>query len=256
MFETKISVYFITFNEAKTIGAAINAVKELDEIIIVDSGSTDGTQEIAKSLGAKVIHQDWLGFAKQKALALSKCSNNWCFNLDGDEVISEKALLEIRNLVEQQTADAIRVTFEDVFMGRDMHPKSAKRSIVRVFNKSCVHYPKDRLVHENVIVEGKEVRSNTNITHYGYESVEKLMEKQNRYSSLGAEQKYAKRKKASLFKLICVFPLILFKTYTLRKLYLSGTRGLIQAYIEAMYAFLKEAKLYELNFISEQKERD
>lgn len=256
MFKTKISAYFITLNEAKTIEAAIEAVSELDEIIVVDSGSTDGTKEIAQRLGAKVIHQEWLGFAKQKAFALSLCSNDWCFNIDGDEVISPEALDEIRNLVEQRSADAIRVPFEDVFMGKSMHPKSAKRSIVRVFNKRSVEYPIDRLVHENVIVDGKEIRSSLNIEHYGYDTVEKLMEKQNKYSSLGAEQKFSKKKKSSLLKLISVFPLILFKTYFLRKLFLSGTRGLIQAYIEAMYAFLKEAKLYELNFVERLKPKD
>lgn len=249
MFETKISAYFITLNEADTIEAAIKAVSELDEIIVVDSGSTDGTKEIAMSLGAKVIHQDWLGFAKQKAFALSLCSNNWCFNLDGDEVISPEALKEIRMLVDKNEADAIRVPFEDIFMGQPMHAKSAKRSIVRVFNKRCVTYPEDRLVHENVTVKGKEIRSGHNIDHYGYETVEKLMDKQNKYSSLGAKQKYAKKKKSSLLKLICVFPLILFKTYFLRKLFLSGRRGFIQANVEAMYAFLKEAKLYELNYL-------
>lgn len=256
MSEKKISVYFITFNEARTIEAAIRAVNELDEIIVVDSGSTDGTQEIAECLGARVFHQDWMGFAKQKALALSLCSNDWCFNLDGDEIVSNQALTEIRSLVQESSADAIRVPFEDIFMGLEMHPKSAKRSIVRVFDKTCVHYPKDRLVHENVIVDGREVRSNVNISHYGYETVEKLMEKQNTYSSLGAKQKFSKNQKASIVKLISIFPLILIKAFFIRKLFLSGTRGLIQAYIEAMYAFLKEAKLYELNFVNKIENKE
>lgn len=256
MYKTKISVYFITFNEAKTIKAAINAVSELDEIIVVDSGSTDGTVKIAERLGAKVIHQDWLGFAKQKAFALSLCSNDWCFNLDGDEVISKNALHEIRSLIELKTSDAIRIPFEDIFMGQNMHPRSAKRSIVRVFNKSSIEYPKNRLVHENVIVNGKEIKSRQSINHYGYETVEKLMQKQNTYSSLGAEQKFSNNKKPSIAKLIFIFPIILLKAYLFRKLFLSGTRGLIQAYIEAMYAFLKEAKLYELNFVNRDKRKE
>lgn len=250
MTDIKLSVYFITCNEAKTIKQAITAVRSVDEIIVVDSGSTDGTVEIAKALGARVIHQDWLGFAKQKSFALSQCRNQWCFNLDGDEIISEQALAEITTLIAKQNADAIRVPFEDVFMGQAMHPKSHKRSIVRVFNKDHIQYPTDKLVHENVIVTGKEIRSSQTITHYGYPDTEQLMAKQNKYSSLCAQQKFNQGKKASIAKLVFVFPLMFFKAYFLRKLFLSGTRGLVQAHIEAMYAFLKEAKLYERHFIS------
>lgn len=256
MFETKISVFFITLNEASTIRAAIEAVQALDEIIVVDSGSTDGTVEIARELGAKVVHQDWLGFAKQKAYALSLCRHQWCFNLDGDEVISQEALTEIRTLIEVRDIDAIRVPFEDVFMGRSMHRKSKKRSIVRVFKKHSVCYPEDRLVHENVMVAGTEVKTKVNIDHYGYASVEQFMAKQNTYSSLGAQQKFMRNKKASVAKLLFVFPVMLFKAYFLRKLYLSGVRGLIQAHVEAMYAFLKEAKLYEYHFTSERLDAD
>lgn len=254
MFKTKISVFLVTLNEANTIADAIKSVSELDEVIVVDSGSTDGTVEIATRLGAKVVHQEWLGFSMQKDFALSLCSNQWCFNLDGDEVLSPEALNEIREIVESQASDALRVPFEDIFMGKPMHPKAAKRSIVRVFNKEKITYPKDRLVHENVLVAGKEARSNICIEHFGYESVEKLMDKQNKYSSLGATQKHLRNKQASIFKLALVFPLTWFKSFVLRKHFLSGTRGFIHAYVDAMYAFLKEAKLYEYNYVAKQKQ--
>lgn len=254
MFETKVSVFLVTLNEAGTIADAIKSVSQLDEVIVVDSGSTDGTVEIAQRLGATVVHKDWLGFSKQKDYALSLCRNQWCFNLDGDEVVSPQVLQEIRQLVETQTADVIRVPFEDIFMGQPMHPKAAKRSIVRVFNKEKAFYPKDRLVHENLIVQGTEIRTRLCIEHFGYETVEKLVEKQNKYSSLGALQKQQRNKKASKVKLAFVFPLVWFKSFILRRHFLSGTRGFIHSNIDAMYAFLKEAKLYEHNYIAKQKD--
>ncbi|NTS78907.1 glycosyltransferase family 2 protein [Catenovulum sp. SM1970] len=244
-----ISVFIITQNEIAKIEDVIKSVQSLDEIVVVDSGSTDGTVEAAKALGAKVIHQDWLGFAKQKDFALQQCKNQWCFNLDGDEVVPADVLAEIVETVEAQQVDAIRVNFEDIFMGAQMHPKSHKRSIVRVYNKDKISFPLDKHVHENVKVEGTVQRIKGNIIHYGYHSVEQLMLKQNKYSSLGALEKFERGKKASVVKLALVFPLIFFKSMVFRQMWRSGWRGVVHSAIEAMYAFMKEAKLleYQLN---------
>lgn len=253
MSEHKISVYFITHNEADTIAEAINSVSELDEIIVVDSGSSDGTVEIAQDLGARVLHQDWLGFAKQKAFALAQCRNQWCFNLDADEVVPNAALDEIKKWVNSGKCEQIRLPFEDILMQKPMHARSRKRSIVRVFKKDTVRYPEHRLVHENIIGSGREVKIKNLIIHYGYADVATLMAKQNTYSSLGAKEKFNKGKKASIAKLILVFSFTFIKVYLFRRLFLSGVRGLIQASIEAMYAFLKEAKLYEYQFLAKVK---
>ncbi|WP_017444395.1 glycosyltransferase family 2 protein [Gayadomonas joobiniege] len=241
-----ISVYFITLNESATIAEAIQSVQAIaDEIIVVDSGSTDNTVEIAESLGARVIKQSWLGFSAQKSFAMKQCRNDWVFNLDGDEIVPENVNKEIMQLVASDCCDAIRVNFEDIFMQQPMHKKSHKRSIVRVFNRHKVRYPQDRLVHENVIVEGKVAQINGCIIHHGYADVGNLMAKQNKYSSLSAKEKYKKGKKASLLKLFGVFPVMFLKEYLIRKMFLSGVRGFVHAMISAMYAFLKEAKLYQ-----------
>ncbi len=255
MAKVKISVFFVTLNEAQTIEAAIRSVAGVDEIVVVDSGSSDGTVDICQRLGAKVIHQEWMGFAKQKAFALEQCRNEWCFNLDGDEVVTAGALAEIQGLVENDQCDLIRLPFEDVFMSAPMHHLSRKRSIIRVFKKSKASYPTDKTVHENVISRGRVLKIKNHIIHYGYCDAATLMDKQNKYSSLGAQDKFKKGKRASRLKLLLVFPLIFLKCFLLRKLFLSGTRGFIQAYIEAMYAFLKEAKLYELEYL-EKEEKD
>lgn len=245
MSNINISVFFVTLNEIEKISEAIRSVSSLHEIIVVDSGSTDGTVEAAESLGAKVIHQDWLGFAKQKAFALEQCTNEWCLNLDGDEVVPPDTLAEIRSLIETNRCDLIRLPIEDIFMGEPMHPWSRKRSIIRVFKKSLVEYPLDRLVHENIVSKGKVVNSQHGLVHFGYDSLHTLMEKQNNYAYLMAKTKFVRGKTPSILKLCLVFPFTFLKVFVLRRLFLSGTRGFIQAKIEAMYAFLKEASLYE-----------
>ncbi|AWB68254.1 glycosyltransferase family 2 protein [Saccharobesus litoralis] len=247
MSNTPISVYFVTLNEAATIAQAIQSVQGFAEIIVVDSGSTDGTQQIATNLGAKVVHQDWLGFAKQKQYALSLCQHDWCFNLDGDEVVPDDVARQIQQQVDADNCDALRIYFEDVFMGAAMHPSSHKRSIVRVFKKQNVEYPTNKLVHENVKVNGKVQDVKGCVLHYGYADAETLMAKQNKYSSLGAQEKFNKGKRHSWLKLSLMLPIMFFKEYIVRKRFLSGGRGFVQAVIDTMYAFLKEAKLYELH---------
>lgn len=255
MSKTPISVFFITLNESATIEQAIKSVQQFDEIIVVDSGSSDGTQEIAKECGAKVLHQDWLGFSKQKRFAMSQCRNEWCFNLDGDEIIPEELANQIQEKVNQANCDALRLRFEDVFMRGKMHSASHKRSIVRVFKRSKVAYPENRLVHENVSIDGSVETLKECVIHYGYGDIETLMAKQNKYSSLAAQQKHLAGKRSSTLKLILVFPLMFVKEFLMRKMFLSGRRGLIHAVISSMYAFLKEAKLYELGRSNEEKHK-
>ncbi|WP_232366427.1 glycosyltransferase family 2 protein [Salinimonas sediminis] len=244
---TPISVFLITCNEQETLPAVLRSVSMFAEIIVVDSGSQDRTTAIAQEFGAKVIHQPWLGFARQKAFAMQACTHNWCFNIDGDEVVPEAVAKSIQQQVDANEANGLRVYFEDFFMGQPMHRSSHKRSIVRVFKQDKTRYPQDRLVHENVTVDGPTQKVPGTIIHYGYDDVATYMEKQNRYSSLSAQEKFNRQKPYSLAKLMLVFPLMFFKEYVLRKQFLSGARGLVHATIDAMYAFLKEAKLYELH---------
>lgn len=243
-----ISAFIITFNEAEHIAKVVTALNYFDEIIVVDSGSTDNTVELASNNGARVIHQDWLGYAKQKDFAMRQCKHNWVINIDGDEVLSQQNIDEIADIVNNDKADAIRLYFDDLLWGKSMSKKSRKRSIIRVFKRSCAKYPIERLVHENVMLaKGSRVVSIPSlITHYGYNSTEIVTQKFNRYSSLKAQEKFNQAKSPSLLKLALVYPLNFIKSYLLRRMFLSGIRGLIMSHTEASYAFLKEAKLFEL----------
>ncbi|MDO6693011.1 glycosyltransferase family 2 protein [Aliiglaciecola sp. 3_MG-2023] len=250
-----ISVFIITLNEEKYLKQVLECLQNFDEIVLVDSGSTDNTVEIAKQYGAKVYHQDWLGFAKQKSHAMSLCKNDWVLNIDGDEILGAELADIIQSSVDEQRADAYRLYFEDVFWHMPMSANSKKRSIVRLYNKNKVQFPTDRLVHENVkLAKGAKEKDVAGlVTHHGYHSTEMLMEKQNKYSSLKAQEKFNKGKKPSWLKLCLVFPLMFVKAYVIEGMFLSGRRGLVHAYISAMYGFLKEAKLHELHFIEKHK---
>lgn len=258
MSHTPISVFIITLNEELHIEKVLQSVQCFDEIVLVDSGSSDKTLEIAERYGAKIHHQDWLGFAKQKDHAMKLCRNEWAFNLDADESITAEHAALIQKSVDEKSADAFRIFFEDVFWGESMSPSSAKRSIVRIYHKDKIAFPTDRLVHENVrLVDGaKSASISGRVIHYGYHSSDILMTKQNKYSSLKAQEKYNKGKQPSLPKLVMVFPIMFIKAYFLRKMFLSGRRGLVHATIDAMYGFLKEAKLHELHYRAQIRERD
>ena len=247
---TPVSVYLITKNEAQHLAEVLTPLQVFDEIVLVDSGSDDDTVAIAEGFGARVIHQDWLGFAKQKQFAMQQCQHEWVVNVDGDEVLTEQQVQEIKSLAQADKADAIRFWFEDLFWGQTMSPKSGKRSIVRAFKKSIARYPMDRKVHENIVLpkNANVVNLDGLVKHYGYGTSAILMEKQNKYSSLKAEEKFEKGKGASALKLLLVFPLTFIKFYLFKKMCLSGWRGLVHAMIESQYAFLKEAKLMELNY--------
>ncbi len=249
MTKIPVSVFLVTKNEGRHLGEVLAALTDFAEIVLVDSGSTDNTVAIAQSFGARVFHQEWLGFARQKQFAMQQCQYDWLLNLDGDEVLNPAVVAEIRQLVATQatTPQALRLCFEDLFWGRPLSPHAGKRSIVRLFRRGQAEYPLTRKVHENLLLNKgtKVVRSRQLVKHYGYDSTECLMAKKNLYSSLKAQEKFEKGKQGSLLKLVLIFPLTLFKAYVLQRHFLSGRRGLVQAYLEAMYAFLKEAKLLE-----------
>lgn len=136
-----ISAFLIACNEAEYIGEVLDSLQAFDEIILVDSGSSDATVAIAESKGAKVFTHAWQGFALQKSYAMSLCRNQWVLNVDGDEVLPAGLVAEIQRQVNDTDASALRLYFEDIFWGKPMSPFSGKRSIVRVFKKDVATYP-------------------------------------------------------------------------------------------------------------------
>ncbi|WP_111978241.1 glycosyltransferase family 2 protein [Algibacillus agarilyticus] len=240
-----ISVFIITKNEQENLEKTLKSVQRMEEVILVDSGSTDNTLAIAKEYGAKIYHQDWLGYSKQKQYAMSLCQNEWVLNLDGDEAINDEIIEKLHQIMLNDTADSVRLWRNDIFIGKPLSNYSKKPNNHRFYKKSKSHFDQSLLAHESATVNGKEVFINECFDHYGYGSIKSITEKNNNYSSLKAKEKFQKRKSFSNLKLLLVLPLTFFKEYILQRKLFSGRRGFILAVMGAYYAFIKEAKLYE-----------
>ncbi|NCI78479.1 glycosyltransferase family 2 protein [Acinetobacter kanungonis] len=240
------SVYIVTLNCGAWLKDTLNSVKDFSEVIILDSGSTDDTYTIAQTFSnVKISHQDWQGYAGQKSLALAQCRNEWVLNLDGDEVLSKELKSEIVQVIQANQIDALITPINDVFLGVPNSKHTKKHAKVRFFRKSKGHYDLANKVHENVIVEGQSVKAEGDIYHYGESSIFVKVEKNNQYSNLKAVEKFQKAKKPSLLKLSLVMPMTFLKSYFIRRSCLNGWRGFVNSMINAFYAFLKEAKLFE-----------
>lgn len=252
MSKSPISVFIVTLNEENNIQRAIRSVSFADEVIVVDSGSSDNTVALAESLGAKVIFNEWPGYAKQKQFAMQLCKHDWVLNLDADEEVTKALADKYQELVNQEQYASVRCTRDDLFIGLKMSSWTKKPNNNRLYRKSLSNFDTSRFVHESADVDGKEIFIKESLTHYGYGSIEVLTDKNNQYSSLKAQEKFSKNKYYSLVKLITIFPLIFIKEYIFQRKLFSGVRGFTLSIMLAYYAFIKEAKLYELHHTSTQ----
>ncbi|MCI6989582.1 MAG: glycosyltransferase family 2 protein [Campylobacter sp.] len=248
----KASVYAIVLNEEKHIKRMLESVKDFDEIIIVDSGSTDKTLEIAKDYTDKIYFHKWQGEGVQKNYAFSLCKNEWVLNLDADEEITPELKDEIATFMKQDKFNGLDIKFREYNMGFITSPLVRQNTHIRFFKKSSGEY-KNLGVHAQISINGNVRKSKNSIHHFSDKFIHELVIKNNNYSSLRAKSDFEKGKKPSLLKLIFIFPLIFLKSYFLRRSIFNGRRGFITSIINAFYAFLKEAKLYEISKFKDKK---
>jgi hypothetical protein len=190
--------------------------------------------------------------AQQKEHAKNLCSNNWVLNLDADEEVSPDLKSEILNTIKRTDIAGANIPIEEYFLGFPIHGKTKKNSHIRLFKKDKGTYGNERF-HETPTVEGNIIDLKGGIRHYGEVSVEVKVSKINLYSSGKAIDKFDKGKGFSLLKLTLIMPLAFIKSYVLKRNFLNGIRGFIGSMINAFYAFLKEAKLYEAYLKGNQK---
>lgn len=241
------SVYIVTLNCGEWLQQTLESVVNFNEVIILDSGSTDNTYDIAQQFeNVKISHQDWQGYAKQKSLALELCRNEWVLNLDGDEVLSAELKDEIVNFIHQDAGDALIIPFNDAFLGVPNHKLTKKHAKVRFFRKEKGAYDLSNEAHEHIVISsGLVSHAKHDILHYGENTIHFTVEKSNQYSTLKAQEKFNKGKKPSILKLIFVMQVTFLKSYIIRRNFLNGKRGFIGSMINSFYAFSKEAKLFE-----------
>lgn len=238
----KLSAVIITLNEAPRIQKCLESVSFCDEIIVVDSGSTDGTQSICTKLGATVVEQRWLGYGQQKDFAVQQAHNDWVLCLDADETVNEELAISIQNFMKAPSAKACNMARCNRFMGRWLRFGEGYPDIsLRLFHRNYAGWSHDP-VHEKVACRTEVHRLAGDILHCSEESIGQYLAKQNRYTDLQAELLQQHGKKISAGKLI-LSPLIRFvKFYLFKQGFRDGIPGLIHISIGCFNSFIKYAK--------------
>lgn len=246
-----LSVVLITHNAAEQLTRALEAVSWADEILVVDSGSTDGTTELARRLGAKVfLKTDWQGFGHQKNFALSRASGDWILSLDADEVVDPLLAAEIQRVTRSSQGPegmaGYTVKRVNYFCGvrlrfglwRPVH-------LPRLFQKGRGRVSDD-VVHERVIIDGRVARLKGALHHYTSESITDRIRKNDEYSNIIARMRFQAGRGVSLWQLLLIVPAVLVRDLVLRLGMLDGKTGIIVAALGAFYDFSKYAKIWEL----------
>jgi glycosyltransferase involved in cell wall biosynthesis len=241
-----LSVAIITRNAAPQLESCLASVAFAEEIVVVDSGSTDGTVELAARRGARVIRKEWLGFGAQKQFAVEAASNDWVLCVDADERISEELREQIVAELRAPRAFVYALPRRNRFLGRWLkHGEGYPDWNVRLFHRKHARWG-DEVVHEKVATRLPVLRLRGDLLHDSAEDLEKYLDKQNRYTSLQAESLRAAGRRASVWQLV-FSPLLRFvKFYVVRLGFLDGVPGLVHVAIGCMNSFNKYAKLRAL----------
>lgn len=244
--KTKISVFIIAYNEEKIIGKCLEKLSNFDEIIVVDSGSTDHTVAICESFGAKVIYNKFENFGLQKQFALNQTSNEWALSLDSDEVLSDGLIQEIGNLDFSSEYQAYNIPRTHVFLNKVFHYGAEnKRPNLRLLNKNFGGFTPNK-VHETIEIKGKIGNLKNEMLHYTVFDVSTAIQKQVKYALLSGEFLHEKNKKSSLLKLVIKFPFDFMRYYIFQRNFMNGYAGFTWSMFSAFCNYLKYAKLKEL----------
>lgn len=243
-----ITACIITLNEEHNLQKCLQSLDFTDEIIIVDSGSTDGTIDIAQQFNADVYQRDFDNYVNQKNFCISKAKNHWILALDADEAISPQLKKELLLLTGQelQLVQGFMIPRLTYYLGKWIRYGGWYPNLqIRFFHKDYGAF-QGMLVHERVVLEGKIRQLKQPILHYSYRDISDHLKFIDRYSTLTAQEKYASGKKGSVLMAICEGIWKFFSMYIIRLGFLDGRVGIVVAILGAYYNFLKYIKLYEL----------
>lgn len=241
-----LSAVIITLNAAATLDRCLQSVAFADEIVIVDSGSTDATPDIARRFNANVIDEPWRGFGAQKNFAVSRARNDWVFCIDADEYVSETLRESMLARLSAPRHAAYRCARRNRFLGRWLrHGEGYPDWNTRLFDRRRAAWSDDP-VHEHVITTEAVGQLEGDLLHESQDTLANYLAKQNRYTSLQAERLHAAGKRAHLGHLL-LSPTFRFMRMTLFRLgFLDGIPGIVHIGIGCMNSFVKYAKLIEL----------
>lgn len=239
-----ITACIITKNEEESLGRCLESVSWADEIIVVDSGSTDRTLAIAKEAGATVLHRDWDYWARQKQFAIEHAQHDWIISLDADEYLEKGAEKPIRAALAQEGADSFALPRKTFFLGRWIaHAGWYPDQQVRIFRKSVTTFA-DVPVHEKVSPTPQTKPLAIPILHESYKSLTQFFEKNNAYTSAQAKQQQTQS--AVGVKLILKPWYRFLQTYLFQLGFLDGWQGFVLAILRMWYEFVVLAKILEI----------
>jgi glycosyltransferase involved in cell wall biosynthesis len=248
-----ISVVVITKNEEANIERCLASVAWAEEIVVVDSGSTDRTAENARRFTRRVYDEPWRGFGAQKNLALSYATGEWVLSLDADEWVSEALRDELKAAAASATFEAWRLPRQSSFCGKFLkHSGWWPDHVTRFFRRGKARFSDDR-VHERVIVDGRTGTLKSPLLHESYRTLDQVIEKMNRYSTLAAQDLHARGRNASVLTALGKGLWAFLRTYVLRAGFLDGREGFMLAVSNAEGAYYKYAKLWLMQARSDRE---
>lgn len=244
-----LSVILITKNEEANLKDCLESVSFADEIIVVDSQSSDKTQEIAQSYGAKLeITSDWPGFGPQKNRALNLATHDWVLSIDADERVTPELKKEIlATMASANAADCYAIPRSSWYCGRFMkHSGWYPDYVDRLFKRGSAKFS-DHLVHERLLPTGSSGKLKNHFLHYSYRDFCQVLKKVDVYSSAAAQQAFKQGKKGGLGEALIHGFWAFFRTYVLRRGFLDGKHGLALAISNAATSYYKYLKLWQLH---------
>jgi glycosyltransferase involved in cell wall biosynthesis len=242
-----ISVIIITYNEEENIKACLESVKWADEIIVVDSFSTDKTVQICQDYTDKVIQRKWTSYGSQKQIALKMATKDWILSLDADEQVSKELKEEILSKInkDQLDADGYYIPFKFYWLGRELRfGRYGVEKHIRLFRKGKANYS-NQFIHEGLKIEGKIGHLKNYIFHFSYKNIDDYFKKFNQYTTLSAMEKFNKGKKAYIYQFFFL-PIDFCIRYFLKLGFIDGMPGFLYAWFSSFHRFVKYAKLWEL----------
>jgi glycosyltransferase involved in cell wall biosynthesis len=241
-----LSAVLITRNATAVLEPCLDSLAFADEVVIVDSSSTDNTVELAKRKGARVVHKEWLGFGRQKQFAVEQASHDWVLCLDADERVSPELAQSIESALAAPVSPVYRMARRNRFLGRWLsHGEGYPDWSPRLFNRLKARWSDD-LVHEKVLFAVTPGTLEGDLMHDSSDDLSTYLERQNRYTTLAARQAFEEGRSASLARLFLSPVVRFFKFYVMRLGFLDGVPGLLHISIGCINSYIKYMKLIEL----------
>lgn len=246
---TPLSAVVIAFNEADRIADCLDSLAFCDELIVVDSFSTDATVAIATAHGARVVQRAFDGYRSQKTFAVSLATHDWVLSLDADERVDDalRASIETERASGFQGVAGYRFARMSEYFGRFLrHGNAYPDRVLRLFDRRHGGWRGTREVHEAITVDGPERRLDGHLLHHPYRDFMQMLGKTQRYARMMAEYEHARGKRMRLHRLVLSPPWRFVRGYVLRLGFLDGMPGLVYAYVRANYVRQKAMMLWML----------